>query len=439
MRRSIVLLLCAALRLSSQAAPENKVIEYGFEQRVRNEDWNNIFDFNDTLDDQRVQVRYRTRLWMKAPLSNNIDFSVGLNQETNQIITPDRPFKFDEVMFETAYIDVKKLFVKGLTLRVGRQNLMKGEGFLIFEGSPGDGSRTIYFNAAVLGYTWKKSKLELIGISDPRMDRYLPRIHDRSKALFDWNEQAIGSYYTDTNLKNTAIEAYYFYKKETGDLRPSTNFQFQGDRHISTAGGRVVQKLGRGYSLTGEMALQWGAQHPNYKVSGRGGYTYLKKTFGKANQHYVLGGYIGMSGDDPSTTSKLEGWDPLFSRWPKYSELYVYSQFRERGPSYWTNTGMWQAEMGYSPVKPVNVRFTYYRMNAFYPFNGDSRTFGKGLVRGNMPQIRVDYIANRHWRGHALYEHLAPGSFYSYGSPSYFLRFEVIYAYLGSVKVGSSH
>ena len=44
---------------------------------------------------------------------------VGLNQETNQILTPDRPFQFDETVFETAYVDFKKLFVKGLTLRVG--------------------------------------------------------------------------------------------------------------------------------------------------------------------------------------------------------------------------------------------------------------------------------------------------------------------------------
>jgi hypothetical protein len=69
---------------------------------------------------------------------------VGLTQETNQILTPDRPFQLDETIFETAYVDVKKLFVKGLTLRVGRQNLIKNEGFLMLEGSPGDGSRTIY-------------------------------------------------------------------------------------------------------------------------------------------------------------------------------------------------------------------------------------------------------------------------------------------------------
>jgi hypothetical protein len=426
--------LIFALRLSSQtnAVP---TLDFGFEQRVRNEDWNNLFDYNSGLDDQRVQVRYRTRLWMKAPLGSNVDFNIGLNQETNQIITPDRPFQFDEVVFDTFNLDIKKLFVNGLSLKVGRQNLNRGEGFLLFEGTPWDGSRTVYFNAAVLGYTRKKSKLELIGISDPRTDRYLPKIHDRSKELVDWNEQALGVYYTDNNMKDASVEAYYFYKKETGDPRPATNYQFQGDRHISTAGGRVVQRYPDGWSFTGEMAFQWGAQHPNYTVSGRGGYAYVKKTYGNGDRNYVQGGYVGMSGDDPSTPNKIEDWDPLFSRWPKYSELYIYSQFRERGPSYWTNTRMWQTEMVYSPVKSVSVRFTNYWMNASHPFPGSSATFGTGTNRGYLPQIRIDYTRSPNWKAHVLWERLAPGDFYSVRSSAYFLRFEASYTIIGKVKL----
>jgi hypothetical protein len=376
---------------------------------------------------------------MKAPATSNIDVVVGLTQETNQILTPDRPFQFDETIFETAYVDIKKLFVKGLTLRVGRQNLIKNEGFLMLEGSPGDGSRTIYFNAAVLGYTWKKSKLEVMAISDPRTDRYFPRIRDRNRSIFDWGEQAIGTYYTDNNLKNTSVEAYYFFKKEAGDLRQPTHFQYQGDRRFSTAGGRVVHRMPHGWSLTGELALQKGRQRPNLDFTGRGGYTYLKKTFG-GGRHYVLGGYIGMSGDNPATTGKVEGWDPLFSRWPKWSELYIYSQFREKGPSYWTNTGMWQAELGYSPIKPVNVRLTYYRMSSYYPFRaGSPLTFGTGTVRGDHPQIRVDWTPNKYMRTHVLYEHLRPGNFYSIGSPAYFLRFEAIFTYVSTVTAGGRH
>jgi hypothetical protein len=433
----IVVAQTTSAQTSTSASTSNSgtVIEYGFEQRVRNENWNNIMDYNQNAYDKRVQFRYRTRLWMKAPLSKTIDFSVGLNHETNEIIKPDRPFRMDEVIFETAYLDFKKLFVNGLSLRVGRQNITKGEGFLIFEGNPGDGSRSIYFNAAVLSYAWKKSKLEFMGISNPRTDRYLPSIHSRSKALQDWSDQALGMYYTDGNLKDTSVEAYYFYKKEVRDTRARTNPLFQPDRHVSTAGGRVVQKFQHGWSAAGELALQWGAQHPNTSVRGSGGYAYVKKTFGPGSRSYVLGGYIGMSGDDPSTTGKVEGWDPIFSRWPKYSELYIYSQVNEKAVAYWTNTKMWQGEVVYSPIKSVSARFTLYHMNASHPFNGSAATFGTGTTRGTMPQIRVDYTHNAHWKGHALYERLVPGSYYSIQSPSHFLRFELIYTITGKATV----
>jgi hypothetical protein len=454
MKRIAILILLASFHLGAQtsatsatpatsaapaaaapaAAAGQTLFEYGFEQRVRNEDWNNLMDYNQNLNDKRAQVRYRSRLWMKAALNKDIDFSVGLNQETNEIIKPDKPFRFDEVIFETAYIDFKKLFVKGLSLRVGRQNIMKNEGFLIFEGNPGDGSRTTYFNAAVLAYSWKKSKLEFIGIDDPRTDRFLPRFHPPTRTLNDWSEQALGTYYTDGNLKNTSIEAYYFYKKEVRDQRAATHPLFQPDRHVSTVGGRVVQKFKKGWSATGEFGLQWGAQHPSTQISGRGGYAYVKKTFGAAAKNYVLAGYIGMSGDNPATTGKYEGWDPIFSRWPKYSELYIYSQVNEKAVAYWTNTGMWQMEAVYFPFKPVQCRFTLYHMDAFYPFKGNPATFGTGTARGNLPQVRVDYTRNARWKGHILYERLVPGSYYSVQSPSHFLRFEVTYTLTGIVK-----
>lgn len=60
-----------------------KHFEYGFEQRVRNENWNNIFDFSDSSDDERRQIRYRTRLWMNTSLTSNIDLSIGAVSESN--------------------------------------------------------------------------------------------------------------------------------------------------------------------------------------------------------------------------------------------------------------------------------------------------------------------------------------------------------------------
>jgi len=48
---------------ATEAAP---TFEFGFEQRVRNEDWNNITDYSDKSNDEREQMRYRTRGWVSV-------------------------------------------------------------------------------------------------------------------------------------------------------------------------------------------------------------------------------------------------------------------------------------------------------------------------------------------------------------------------------------
>ncbi len=433
-------LLCAMALAPANAQQANNnnneiappTFEFGFEQRVRNENWNDILDFSDKANDEREQIRYRTRAWFNAPLSSTVDLFVGFNQETNQKLGQPNN-RFDEVVFEHAYIDFKKLFVKGLSLRIGRQNLMRGEGFILMEGNPGDGSRSIDYNAIDLAYSRKKSKFEIIGILNPKYDRMLPRIHDQHKLLQEYDSSSLGAYYTDKNHKRVAFESYYLYTKETHDYLPVTNIAFIPDRHVSTLGGRAVTQIGRGWSTTTEFAGQWGAQHPDVKVRGWGGYGYLKKEFKHKWKPYVLGGWWGMSGDDPKTKGTVEGWDPLYARWPKWSELYLYSLVPEKGVAYWTNLKMWQGEAAFTPSKKLLARVTYYHMSAFNPYPGSAKMFGTGLDRGDNIQTRIDYVHNKHWRGHIEYERQMPGNFYTGQNNGYFLRFEV--SYMASTKM----
>jgi hypothetical protein len=420
-RLPLVLLLLA--RVWAQSDP---AVEVGVEQRVRNENWNNISDWSDSTNDQRNQVRYRTRLWTKIPVSDNFEFVVGLNQESNVI--NGRANRFDEIVFETAYVDVKRLFHKSLSLRVGRQNLMKGEGFLLLEGNPWDGSRTIYQNAAVLTYTRKKSTLDFIGILDPAYDSQLPRIHDQHRMLQEWDDSALGAYYTNNDFKNTTIEAYYVYNKEVYDVRAKSNFQFQPDRHNHTTGGRVTRLLGAGYTAVGEFAVQRGAKHGGVETAGWGGYGYLKKTLDVRTKPYLQAGYWGMSGDNPATAGRDEGWDPLFSRWPKWSELYIYSQVSERGVAYWSNSSIWQAEVGLAPVKRLDARVTYYHMGAYQPFApGSAKVYAAGTDRGDQIQARLGLTLSKDLTGHVLYERHAPGDFYQGRNAGYFMRFELVW------------
>jgi hypothetical protein len=43
----------------------------------------------------------------------------------------------------------------------------------------------------------------------------------------------------------------------------------------------------------------------------------------------------------------MEGWDPIFSRWPKWSESFIYTFTRESRPSYWSNMSSLYASLAF--------------------------------------------------------------------------------------------
>ncbi|HYG97822.1 MAG TPA: hypothetical protein VD837_01735 [Terriglobales bacterium] len=409
------------------------VFEYGFEQRVRSETWNNVMDLSDGLADARQQVRFRSRAWMNIPVSKNVDFFVGLVDEYKKQSNPDLKFSGDEVVFESLYLDIKRTFVPGLTMRIGRQNLVRGEGFILFDGTAGDGSRSTYFNAVNISYKVRKSEFELIGILNPKQDRMLPGINDQHRFLNDWDDQAIGLYYSDRNHSNTDVDAYYFYKKEVHNRLPVTNAAYAPDRHVNTGGARLVRRLPRDFTFATEGAVQWGAQHPTNAVRGWAGYAYVKKTWNRKWKPYVQGGYWAFSGDDPST-AKVEGWDPIFGRTGKWGDTYMYTAWKEKGLGYWTNNRMTQVEVGFSPWKPIGFKGAWYHMDAFHPYPGASSMFGRGKRRGEYATARMDYTISPSVKGHITLERIFAGDFYTGANNSYFFRAEVIYQFKGAWK-----
>jgi len=128
----------------------------------------------------------------------------------------------------------------------------------------------------------------------------------------------------------------------------------------------------------------------------------------------------------------VEGWDPLFSRWPKWSELYLYSLIPEKGVGYWSNDRFAQLEVGFKPWKPLNIRATWYRHSAFHPHSGTVAIFSGGTRRGDDVQVYGEFVVNSHVKGHLLYDAFVPGDFYTGGATGYFLRGEISYSLNGS-------
>jgi hypothetical protein len=295
------------------------------------------------------------------------------------------------------------------------------------DGTPLDGSRSMYLNALDASYAVGKAKLELLAISDPHRDIYLPLVSDKKKTVVEPDERALGLYFTDTAVPRTGLEAYYFYKAELNDTR-APGPAAQGDRRIHTLGGRATRELGAGWSARAELAGQAGRQDPGLDFLAWGLNAAVKRTFACTGKPSVSLGVVALSGDDPATP-KVTAWDPLFSRWPKWSELYIYTLGTEKGGAYWSDLKMLQAEVLYAPLKQLNLRATYYRMGAFHPFPGKPAVFAGGLTRGDLYQLRADVKLNDSWRGHVMGEYLAPGSYYTGKDASWFFRVEGIYSF----------
>ncbi len=129
----------APLKTATAPAP---AIQIGFEERIRSENVDNTTDHDQATADVRRQWRFRTRLWAAVPLGSRVAFVVGLANESKGQTEPRVPLTRDETFFEHLYLDVQA--TPRISARIGRQNLMRGDGFILFDGTSGDGSRSAY-------------------------------------------------------------------------------------------------------------------------------------------------------------------------------------------------------------------------------------------------------------------------------------------------------
>ena len=433
LRRSLSVLCLSALPLLAQEPQPG--LEFGFQERVRSEAWDNLVDHRTATPDFKTQYRFRTRVWAVVPLNADLTFTAGLVNENRRVSRPDVAFNGREVIFETLYLDWR--VDPSWSLRAGRQTLMRGDGFVLMDGGALDGSRTGYVNA--LDLTWKggEAKVEFLAISDPHKDQYLPRLNEtdnlKERQLLNERDEAALALYGTWRHEGHDVQAYAFHKTERHDSRALTDPLFVPDRRVETLGGRLAEDLGKGLSATGEFALQSGRQagrpgtnEATSTIRAWGGQARLTQSFKTAYEPSATLGWVGLSGDDPATSAK-EGWDPLFSRWPQWSELYVYSQVPEGGVATWSNLHLWEATVQVKPHAKVGLRASLFWLRAYEPVTGKGSLFAPGLGRGRLAELRADFTFSEQWQGHVLYERLDPGTFYSGVDAGRFFRVEAIY------------
>lgn len=421
-----VLLAGLCVLCSSVARAEVDFTQGGMLQ-LEHEYWKNLFDHtNDTKDNQNL-FRIKSSLWgniaIKDPgVADTLAFYVRL---TNEIKTypyyaaldkpnGDKNMRGDinEVVFDNLYLDAKGVLGLPLDVRLGRQDLAMeyGEGFLIMDGQPLTTGRTYYFNAAKFVYHLaEKRQVDVLYIHDNRDDDYLPIINENSPptSLNTSDEEAWAVYYKDSTIKDLDIEKYYIYKQEEAG---GAGFQALGTE-LSTVGAFARYTM-PAVTFRGQFAYQFGDYGDNDR-QGYGGYFFADKAFNDvAFKPAVSAGYVHLSGNDPDS-SKMEAWDPLFSRWPWMSELVAYSYLTESGAGYWTNLGLWRVEASLSPFEKTRVTLRYNYLKANEVFSGSDFGFEKN--RGTLYQAILNQAISKNMSLDVTGEFFLPGDFYAEG------------------------
>jgi len=427
LRKAIIWSLIAAtivspfVRAEDKPAPRLKLI---FVERFRFEAWDNAVNLDDASNENFAYTRNRTTLGLRWQAAKNFEVLGKVTNEFRVFLAPkDRAFNWHEIFFDNLYI---KWTIPGrlpFTITAGRQDINLGEGFIIADGTPLDGSRSYYFNALRVDADFDKNhKLIFFFHAQETTDRYLPLIHERPQPLAEQPENALAFYYSGAFGK-AKVDAYAVRKTTEGtELFPVAG-------RVDTFGLRGQVPVIRRLALTAEGALQTGT----YGDAGRsafGGIVHLDYDIAGALpllKTVVFGG-IFLSGDRPGT-EKIEGWDPIFSRWPKWSESYIYTLTRESRPSYWSNLTSLYGSLSLDFGSRSDGLLMFQRLGAVEAQPGVFPG-GTGLGRGALIKGRLNYKISKFLTGRVLWEHFIPGSFYFSGAASYnWLQFEMIFRY----------
>jgi len=425
---SVTVIVILALAVVAEAHPSqgniHPKVKLGFSERFRMVSWDNTISLSDTAGGGSSFTRHRTSIlgqWLPHP---RVEVALGLTNEFRYYFVPEeREFNLDEVIVDQAYVKWRSSRVLPGVLTLGRQNIILGEGFVVMEGHPLDGSRSIYFNAVRFDWTPNEaSRLVLFYTYQPEQDDALAIVNDRDLPLIEQPEEGIGAYFV-TKTGRTDLHAYVIRKNARAtDARPD-------ESHINTFGGRAAATVTGGLRLTCEAAYQFGDYGENDRTAF-GGYGYLRygTSWPAFLPQWLTAGVILLSGDDPETAD-IEGWDPLFSRWPKWSESYIYTQLRENGVAYWTNllSLYSRAEFRFSEVMRLGLDY-HHLMAPEDPVAVGALFEGTGKTRGELLIGKLSFRVNEHVTGHVLWEGFIPGNYYAGGADGYsWTRFEMMY------------
>ncbi|MBD3333063.1 hypothetical protein GF356_09430, partial [candidate division GN15 bacterium] len=213
-------------------------------------------------------TRHRTQLGATWKPSDVFHFKMQLANEFRYYVQPSYyDFTWNEIFIDQLSIKLIQPGDLPLTATIGRQNIILGEGFVVMDGSPLDGSRSIYFNALRLDWDLgQKRTLSAFAMYQEETDDFLPVLNEKNQPLLEQTELGLGAYVT-APVGKTKLDLYYIFKRaDSSEAIPVTS-------HIHTLGARADAEFSGGLRTVLEGAVQLG-DRGDYNRAGFGAHGY---------------------------------------------------------------------------------------------------------------------------------------------------------------------
>jgi alginate export protein len=405
--------------------------------------------------EERLWQRFRTRVWATAtmPEMENMEFNVRLVDEFRNFCRPKRgvaPYKrstnFDEIIFDKFNIRIKNLMEEGITLTVGRQDFRLGSGWMFFEGTPMDGSRTIYFDAAraTVDLPDYKSTLDVIFIDqEPHNDRFIRPINNRDNQVASAHERGVIVYVQNKSMDHMQVDGYFAWKHNMKDTSKGVYLRSTTDADIYTVGARAVGEYDENWGYDAEIAPQFG-EKANRDITSLGARARLTYTAQDALKSQFYLDYEYRSGGKTPNQS----FDILWGRYPYFSEAYcayidglegplgASANMHRVGPGFrcvpWEQDGVSAHEKQRLDFEAKYNLLFAERNNLSGVALGGTRAFStNGHFRGHLVTAILKHRLSQHIRHYVLGEVFLPGNYYSRyrNDTSVFGRYEIMFSW----------
>ena len=250
MRRSVMLVIIAlTLFMAIPAFADLQNVVVGGQIRVRG-DWYSVEGDHPDFNSEAI-VEQRTRLNVRADFTDDVSAFVEVDDyemwggggqlvndfRSNYLTGVDsRANTSDDVELYQGYIEANKMFGVPLRLRIGRQELKFGSGWLV-----GTGDSAPYFTGLSFDAVRATYATDTFSV-----DAFWSKLADRSPLEADGDTDFYGVYASCTAVENVTFDVYWLFVRD--------GFQ---DNELHTVGLRSAGKLG-GFHFEAEGAYQFG-------------------------------------------------------------------------------------------------------------------------------------------------------------------------------------